>query len=227
MNDINELERAKKLFSERLGALIRSHGVQQNILADAIGVSESTVGKWLLEKALPRMGAIQKLADYFNVPKSYFLIEEQPQSKDTPTPPRKKGVKIPVLGTVAAGVPIEAIENIIDYEEIPESLARKGQFFGLVISGQSMEPTIQEGDVIICKWEQTCDTGDIAVVVVNGDEATVKEIKRGFDGVTLIGHNVAVFPPKFYSNYEIETLPVRVIGVVYEVRRKFKAYREE
>ena len=132
-----------------------------------------------------------------------------------------------MLGAVVAGEPIEAIEDIEGYEEIPESLARTGEFFGLRVRGASMEPTLQEGDVIICKSVQTCDTGDIAVVMINGDEATVKEIKRGMDGVTLIGHNVSVFPPKFYSNQEIESLPVRIIGIAYEVRRKFKPYHAE
>ena len=224
MKEINEAE-MRKLFSERLGTLIREKGIQQNHLADILGVSESTVGKWLLEKAMPRMGAIQKLADYFGVSKSYFL--EKKDDAEKPAPPRKKYVKIPVLGAVVAGEPIEAIEDIEGYEEIPESLARTGDFFGLRVRGASMEPTLQEGDVIICKSVQTCDTGDIAVVMINGDEATVKEIKRGMDGVTLIGHNVSVFPPKFYSNQEIESLPVRIIGIAYEVRRKFKPYHAE
>ena len=200
-------------------------GISKKELAERVKVSAATITRY--EKGQftdPKIPVLDAIANTLGVNPLWICLRSDEKHA---TPPRRKGVKIPVLGTVAAGVPIEAIENIIDYEEIPESLARKGQFFGLVISGQSMEPTIQEGDVIICKWEQTCDTGDIAVVMVNGDEATVKEIKRGFDGVTLIGHNVAVFPPKFYSNYEIETLPVRVIGVVYEVRRKFKAYREE
>lgn len=219
-------------FDKKLRATIAanlkkySSAITQGQLSEMTGIPASTISGYFAERSTPNAGQVQKIADALGVDKS-DIDPRFFSGSLTSAPSRKKGVKIPVLGTVAAGVPIEAIENIIDYEEIPESLARKGQFFGLVISGQSMEPTIQEGDVIICKWEQTCDTGDIAVVMVNGDEATVKEIKRGFDGVTLIGHNVAVFPPKFYSNYEIETLPVRIIGVVYEVRRKFKAYREE
>lgn len=74
---ITEKEKAMRaLFSRRLGELITSHDLQQKDLADIIGVNESTVGKWLLEKAMPRMGTVQKLADYFGVPKSYFLEEK-------------------------------------------------------------------------------------------------------------------------------------------------------
>ncbi len=81
MSEINE-KAMRKLFSERLGALIREKGIQQNNLADILGVSESTVGKWLLEKAMPRMGAIQKLADYFGVSKSYFLEKDDTEKKN-------------------------------------------------------------------------------------------------------------------------------------------------
>lgn len=220
MENTKELERAKKLFSERLGALIQNQGVQQNILADKIGVSESTVGKWLLEKALPRMGAIQKLSDYFNVPKSYFL--EENYGADTPAASRKKGVKIPVLGYVAAGIPFEAIENVIDEEEIDEVLASKGDFFGLVIHGESMEPEICDGDTVIVRKQETCDSGQIAIVLVNGDDATCKIVHRQFDGILLEGINRDVYTPTFYNNEAIESLPVQVIGVVAEVRRKYR-----
>ncbi len=220
MENIKELERAKKLFSERLGALIQNQGVQQNILADKIGVSESTVGKWLLEKALPRMGAIQKLSDYFGVPKSYFL--EENYGAGTPAAPRKKGVKIPVLGYVAAGIPIEAIENVLDYEEIDEVLASKGDFFGLIIHGESMYPEICDGDTVIVRKQETCDSGQIAIVLINGDDATCKIVHRQFDGVLLEGINRDVYTPTFYSNAAIEKLPVKIIGIVAEVRRKYK-----
>ena len=66
----------KKLFSIRLSKLMNERDINQREIAQAVGVSESTVGKWLLLKAIPRMGVIQKLADYFNVGKSYFLEDE-------------------------------------------------------------------------------------------------------------------------------------------------------
>lgn len=69
----------KKLFSIRLSKLMNERDINQREIAQAVGVSESTVGKWLLLKAIPRMGVIQKLADYFNVGKSYFLEDESKQ----------------------------------------------------------------------------------------------------------------------------------------------------
>lgn len=95
-----------------------------------------------------------------------------------------------------------------------------GDFFALRVKGESTEPTLFEDDTIIVKQQSTADNGDIVVVLVNGDEATVKEFSRNQNGITLIGHNVKVYPPHFYSWEEIENLPLRVIGKVVELRRK-------
>lgn len=134
--------------------------------------------------------------------------------------PRDKGVRIPVLGRVVAGIPIEAIEEIIDWEEIPQKMAATGKFFALRVCGHSMEPTILEGDVVIVRQQEDVDSGDIAIVLVNGDEATVKRVKKQKDGITLIATNTSVYEPHFYSNQEIHDLPVRVVGKVEELRRK-------
>lgn len=131
-----------------------------------------------------------------------------------------QGARIPVLGTIVAGIPITAVENIIDYEEISQEMAKTGEYFALVVKGSSMEPKIYEGDVVIVKKQSTVDNGDIAIVLVNGNEATIKQIQRSQSGITLVGFNVAVYPPHIYTNEEIEDLPVNVIGKAVEVRRK-------
>ena len=83
-----------------------------------------------------------------------------------------------------------------------------------------MEPTILEGDVVIVRQQEDVDSGDIAIVLVNGDEATVKRVKKQKDGITLIATNTSVYEPHFYSNQEVHDLPVRVVGKVEELRRK-------
>lgn len=131
-----------------------------------------------------------------------------------------EAVKIPVLGRVAAGLPITAVENILDYEEIPHSLAATGEFVALQIKGQSMEPRIYEGDVVIVRVQPTAETGDLAVVIVNGDEATVKKIKILPEGILLQPFN-PTYQPMFYSCSDIENKPVRIFGKVVELRAKF------
>ena len=142
----------------------------------------------------------------------YTLYEKSNESK--------KGVKIPVLGTVPAGVPIEAIEEILDYEEITPELARTGEFFGLKVRGDSMAPVIMENDVLIVKKQDDANTGDVCVVMVNGDDATVKKLKKNNNGIALIPNNPA-YEPMYYSNKEINSLPVHIIGKVIESRRSF------
>lgn len=132
-----------------------------------------------------------------------------------------KGVQIPVLGYVIAGVPISAIEDIIDYEEISAEMAATGEYFGLKIKGKSMQPTFAEGDVIIVRQQPDVESNEIAVVLVNGDEGTVKRIKKSDNGITLIGDNVAAYSPHFYTNEEINQLPIKIIGKVVELRRSF------
>lgn len=139
--------------------------------------------------------------------------------KDAPTPRHVKSVRIPILGKVVASVPLEAAENIEGYEEIAPSIAQKGEYFALRVRGKSMEPFIIEDDIVIARKQKEVESGEIAIVLVNGDEATVKEIKIYEDGLMLIGKNVAVYSPRFYNLHEIKTLPVKIIGKVVEVRR--------
>lgn len=138
---------------------------------------------------------------------------------DNPTPSRK-GVVVNVLGRVAAGIPIEAIEDIIDTEEIPEEMAKTGEFFGLQIHGDSMEPRMCEGDVVIVRKQDDAESGDVVIAMINGDDATCKRLRKYRDGIELISNNPS-YEPMFFSNQEIQEKPVRIIGKVVELRGKF------
>ncbi len=132
----------------------------------------------------------------------------------------KKGIKIPVLGRVPAGVPIEAVEDIIDYEEIPVEMAKDGEFFGLQIKGDSMEPRICEGDVVIVRKQDDAESGDLVIAMINGDEATCKRLMKYSDGIRLMPSN-PTYEPLYFSNKEIEEKPVKIIGRVVENRQKY------
>ncbi len=160
----------------------------------------------------PDFRTLKKIAELLDTSVDYLL--------GGPPPSRSKGIKIPVLGDVAAGIPIEAVTDIVDYEEIDEALAATGEFFALRIKGASMEPRIKEGDVVIVRRQESAESGDTVVVLVNGDAATVKKIRYGADGISLIPSNPA-YDVQFYSKADIEQLPVRIIGRVVELRGKF------
>lgn len=212
------------ITSIRLQELRKARGYSQQDVASLIGVGRTTYLKYENGDNRPTR-KLNELARLFNVSTDYLL-----GLTDTPTESltqplsqslsKERGVRIPVLGRVVAGIPIEAIEEVIDWEEIPQKMAATGKFFALRVCGHSMEPTILEGDVVIVRQQEDVDSGDIAIVLVNGDEATVKRVKKQKDGITLIATNTSVYEPHFYSNWEIHDLPVRVVGKVEELRRK-------
>lgn len=133
---------------------------------------------------------------------------------------KKVGYTINVLGRVAAGVPITAIEDVIDTEEISEEMANTGEFFGLQIHGDSMEPRIKEGDVVIVRQQEDAESGDIVIALVNGNDATCKRLRKYRDGIELISNNPS-YEPMFFSNEEILSKPISIIGKVVELRAKF------
>ncbi len=200
---------------QRITKLRKERDLQQKEVAAAIGMNRIVLNRIELGKRPLRDDEAVALADFFHVTTDYLLKGVTAQPRD------KKGVRIPVLGRVVAGIPLDAIEEIIDYEEIPKSMATTGEFFALQVKGDSMLPTLKDGDVVIVKKQPTVDSGDIAIILVNGNDATVKEVKESPSGITLIGHNVAVYTPHFYSNHDIESLPIQIIGKVIEMRRKF------
>lgn len=202
---------------ENIRYLRKKHHISQETLAGELGYkSFTTIQKWEKGIAEPPLSVLLQLAKAFQVDLDDLT------GTDLSKEMRKKSsqaVSIPVLGKVAAGIPIEAIENIIDYEEIPADWLNTGEYFGLQIKGRSMEPRILEGDVVIVRKQEDADTGDIAIVMVDGFEATCKKIKKSDSGIMLIPFNPG-YEPVFYSNDEISSLPVTIIGKVVELRGK-------
>lgn len=208
-------EEQKKIFSRNLNHYVSLSNKTQKEIADSIDVSPQTFNTWCQGIAIPRMGKVQRLADYFNVGKS-DLIDNKPFTNTN----KSKGVTINVLGRVAAGIPIEAIENIIDTEEITEDLARTGNFFGLQIHGDSMEPRIYESDIVIVRQQDDAESGDVVIAMVNGNDATCKRLRKYRDGIELVSNNPS-YAPMFFSNEEILSKPVKIIGKVVKLRGKF------
>lgn len=201
----------REVLSKNLSKFMKLNGKTQMDLANDLNVSQTTISEWMNGKKYPRIDKLQQLADYFGVYKSE-LVEDKSYFKVS------YGIKIPVLGTVPCGVPISAIEEIIDFEEISFEMASRGNFFGLKAKGDSMIPRIENGDTLIVRQQETVDNGNIAIVKVNGDEATCKKIIFDDNGISLIPLN-NLFNVVHYSNEQISLLPVNIIGKVVEIRR--------
>jgi len=224
--DVNKINNKK--LAEYIISLRMKKNYSQRKLADVSGVSNSTISR--LENALSEAdpATLKKLAPHLDVDyqelmkiAGYISNGESLESKQPSDQPPEKGVKIPVIGAVAAGIPLEAIENIEDYEEISQSMASTGEYFALRIKGISMEPRFTEGDVVIVRKQDDIESGDIGVVIENGSDATVKKVIKQENGILLTATNQNVYPPKFYDNKDIETLPVKILGKVVELRAKF------
>lgn len=207
------------MFGKRLKIIRKDKGYTLDSLANeynkifGAGLNKGTLSKYENEKQEPMISVVNNLATLLNINTDYLLGK-------TDNPNKGKGVRIPVLGSVPAGVPIEAIEDIIDYEEIDSATASKGEYFGLKVKGSSMEPRICEGDILIVKRQDDCESGDIAIVMVNGNDATVKRLMKYADGIRLIPNNPA-YEPIYFTNEDITAKPVRIIGKVVENRQKY------
>lgn len=215
---------ANNEFGYIIDKLRKEKGYTQVQLADLLDVSKSSVSMWELKERLPSPEVYERIADLFNVDIDFLYgrtsIRKKVHFDEDGTEYHVKGVSIPILGRVAAGIPIEAITDIIDYEEITQELASTGDFFGLRIKGDSMEPRIHDGDNVIVRKQSDVDSGEVAIVMVNGQDATCKKVIKEKNGILLQPLNPN-HTPRFYTEEDIEKIPVTILGRVMEARSKF------
>lgn len=185
-------------------------------LADKTNMSKSTLQRYETGaiKNLP-LDKLEVLASALQTTPSYLMGWDEAKEE-----PKRKGVKIPVLGRVAAGVPIEMIEDVLDYEEITEDMAKHGKYFALKIQGDSMSPRIWNNDVVIVKQQDDAENGDIVIATINGDDAVCKRLQKYSDGIALVSLNPQ-YEPIYLKKDEVDRKPVRIIGKVVELRGKF------
>ena len=205
-------------FRTRLKQLRKERNINQRELSEYLKVAPSTISMYENGQREPNFEVLEVLADFFNVDMNYLLGKTDKTTKLIIDKPQ--GLKIPVLGTVAAGIPISAVEDILDYEEVPQSWENQGEFFALKIKGDSMEPRMESGDVVIVKQQSDANSGDTVIVLVNGDDATCKKLQKTDNGIMLVSTNPK-YPPMFYSNEDIRTKPVVILGKVVELRQKY------
>lgn len=207
---------------ERIKNLREQLGFSQVDFADKINVSKQTLYKYEnnIITNIPS-DKIELAAKIGNISPAYLMGWDNNVVPITNGTKRKSpGVSINVLGRVAAGVPIEAIEDVIDTEEISEEMAASGNYFGLQIHGDSMEPKMSEGDVVIVRQQDDAESGEVVIAMVNGDEATCKRLKKYAGGIMLLSNNPR-YEPMVFTNDDIAEKPVQILGKVVELRCKF------
>ena len=130
-------------------------------------------------------------------------------------------IRIPLLGRVVAGDPQEAIQEADEFIYIPSMNHRRSDdYFALRVNGESMEPNLMDGDIAIVHIQPDVDSGQIAVVLIDNQDSTVKRVFITPDGITLVADNPAVFSPRFFSNEDCISLPVLILGRVISIQRE-------
>lgn len=202
----------------RIEQRLNELGIKRSKMLADLGIPSSTFSTWKKKDAAPDRKYLVALSDYLGLSTDYILTGEKEDIKKIKLD--DEPVQIRVLGKVAAGIPIEAVEDAIGEETISKKMAETGDYFGLRISGDSMEPLIHHGSIVIVRQQDDVENGDVAIVIVNGEDATCKKVEKFENGIMLVPMNKA-YEEKFYTNEEIEKLPVRIIGKVVESRTKF------
>lgn len=206
------MEYDKKIFAENLRKQAAIAGENQPDIAEVLGVTKSAVNSYFTGTKMPRMDRIKKLADHFGCNVSDLIDDKTVEDQIT-------AVAIPVLGTVPAGVPIEAIEEVLGYEEIPKNMADTGEFFCLRVEGNSMYPLLYSGEIIVIKKQESADNGDIVVALIDHADATVKRFKRVPGGIILEAENPE-YNSLYFNEKQIQNERVRIIGKAVESRKK-------
>lgn len=190
--------------------LRKKHGYTQEHVAKQLNVTRSMYARYESGMhPLPYEG-VRILANLYHVSAEELMGDKKEKKSKT---------HIPVLGSVRAGIPIDANKDIVDWEDIPEAMARGGEYFGVRVSGDSMEPVLRDGDIVIVRVQPDVESGETAIVTIGGDDATIKKIIKANVGIILKPNNPD-YDPMFFSNEDIMTLPVRVVGKAIEIRRK-------
>ena len=211
MADVVNKELAKLVGINITNLLIQNDKTQKE-MCDHFGWAYSTVSSWCNGSRLPRMDKIDLMCEYFGVVRS-DILEDRRKSFS------RSSVSIPVYARVAAGLPLEAAEDIVDREEIPEHLAKTGDYYGLRIRGDSMTPRIEDGDVVIVRKQSDADDGDIVIALVNGNDAVCKRLRKYDGSIALVSNNPA-YSPMYFTLADTQDIPVRIIGKVVELRGK-------
>lgn len=220
------IEKVQKMsIADNKKNIREKYNLTQDELGAIAGVSGGAVSTWERGTAEPRMGAIQKMSDALGISKSEIVkddfvrqafrrvVEAKYESS------QQQLNRIPVYGTIPAGIPIAAIQDIENYEEIDSSMLRGDkQYFGLKVKGNSMYPMFMEGDTIIVRQQPDCESGQVCAVRVNGDDATLKKvIKQG--GTTILQPLNPEYEPMFFVGASEEP-SLEIMGTVVEIRRK-------
>ena len=203
-------------FANRLNKAITLRNIKPIELSEKTGIDKSKISSYMSGRYKAKQDGVYLLAQALNVSEVWLMGYDVPMESI----PIKKidKIKIPVLGRVKAGYDYLAQENIIGYESI-DNVSDPENYYALQVTGDSMEPLFSDGDIAIVHKQDDFDSGNTCIILVNGDEATVKKVVKMDDGIDLIAMN-PYYPVRHFTKNEMNEIPVKVIGKVVEARKR-------
>lgn len=197
---------------KRLKMLREDLGLKQDSLADLLNVNRASISLYESDKRKPSQKILMKYAEIFDVSTDYILENSRNVKKG------EDYATINVYGSIPAGIPIEAIEDISDTEDISfKDFDKNKTYIGLKVEGDSMYPKYLDGDTIILELTPDCESYTDAAVYVNGYDVTLKTVIKNNNGtITLMPINTS-YAPKTYGK---DDEPIKILGIVKEIRRK-------
>lgn len=214
-------------FANRLSYALTIKNIKPIELSEITKIDKSKISSYMSGRYKAKTDGLKIIADAldvspiwlmgYDVPMKKEIVDKNIQGIDKKT---ENSALVFVYGTIPAGVPMECIEDIIDTEEISASMLKGNkQYFGLKVKGDSMYPEYLDGDTLILEKVEDVESGQDAVVMVNGDDGTFKRVFKNENGIILQPLN-SNYAPLVFSNEDIMSKPVKIIGKVVELRRK-------
>lgn len=200
-------------FAERLKYMREKNKVSLADLALKVGVSAASLNRYEQGQREPKYDVISRVSAYFGVGPMWMMGYDAPQQHNA-----IKGIRIPVLGTVHAGVPIDAVEDVLGYEEITPQMAMTGEFFGLIVRGDCMEPRFRDGDTVIVRQQNDAESGDIVVALIRESEAEIRKLAKYENGSVALVPTNSAYPPAVFGAGDPD---LAIVGKVVELRAKF------
>lgn len=209
-------------FSNRLNTAMRIRNIKATELSEKTGIAKSSLSEYINGKYEAKQDGVYLLAKALDVNEAWLMGLDVPMERNIKTDILGNPVvSLPLLGTVKAGYNYLAQENWIGTVDVEKSLVGDGKdYFALKVKGDSMAPVFVEGDIVIIKKQNDCENNEYAVVIINGDEGTLKKIKKTDNGIILQPLNPA-YGPVMYTKEEMETIPIIIVGVVKQLKREF------
>ena len=209
-------------FSNRLKTAMRIRNIKATELSEKTGIAKSSLSEYINGKYEAKQDGVYLLAKALDVNEAWLMGLDVPMERNIKTDILGNPVvSLPLLGTVKAGYNYLAQENWIGTVDVEKNLVGDGKdYFALKVKGDSMAPVFVEGDIVIIKKQNDCENNEYAVVIINGDEGTLKKIKKTDNGIILQPLNPA-YGPVMYTKEEMETIPIIIVGVVKQLKREF------